>query len=272
VSRRRLRLGAAGTAALFALAVLVPATAGAKTTITASGSTTVAPLFSLLAKKYVKKTDGKVAFRLLQGGSDVGVADVAAGRVDIGNSSRDPKEGDPGGLVFNKVALDALCVATNNSNPISNMDTDTVRAVYGGDVREWGSVPGSGTGGTIDLFVRTPASGTQDAFDKIFMSGKSVFSGAKAEASNGLVQQRIKDTPTGTGYVSLFFTDGINPVAYNGVACDLRNAKSGEYGGLRNLWMVTRGDAGGKVGKFIKWAQNSSKAAKITGTAWVPLN
>jgi phosphate transport system substrate-binding protein len=269
VIRRRLRVGAAATAALFALAVMLPATAGAKT-ITASGSTTVAPLFALLAKKYAKKKDN-VNFRLLQGGSDVGVADVAAGRVDIGNSSRDPKEGDPGGLVFNKVALDALCVATNNSNPVANMDTDTVRALYGGDVREWGDVPGAGTGGTVDLFVRTPASGTQDAFDKIFMQGKAVFSGAKAEASNGLVQQRIKDTPTGTGYVSLFFTDGINPVAYNGVACDLRNAKSGEYGGLRNLWMVTRGDASGTVAKFIKWVQNSGKAAKITGTAWVPL-
>ena len=55
-------------------------------------------------------------FRLSQGGSDVGVSDVAHGRVSIGNSSRDPKPTDPGGLVFNKIAKDAICIITNNAN------------------------------------------------------------------------------------------------------------------------------------------------------------
>ncbi len=105
-------------AAAIVLPASMPGAAAAKTTITASGSTTVAPLFALLAKKYVKKKKGKVGFRLLQGGSDTGVADVAADRVDIGNSSRDPREGDPGGITFHKIALDALCIATNNANGI----------------------------------------------------------------------------------------------------------------------------------------------------------
>ncbi len=47
------------------------------------------------------------------------------------------------------------------------------------------------------------------------------------------------------GYVSLDFISGTNAVAYKGVACNLRNAKSGEYGGVRNFWMVTRGRAKG---------------------------
>ena len=70
---------------------------------------------SLLAKAYLKQYPGRVKFKLAQGGSDVGVADVAAGRVSIGNSSRDPKDSDPGGLVFNKIAKDAICVITGKA-------------------------------------------------------------------------------------------------------------------------------------------------------------
>ena len=36
----------------------------------------------------------------------------------LGMSSRDPKPADPGGIVFNKVARDAVCVVTNRENPI----------------------------------------------------------------------------------------------------------------------------------------------------------
>src|ERR1044072_7487661 len=86
----------------------VPAAAIAKPTITMSGSTSVAPLAALLAKKYVAVCNHCVNFKLLQGGSDVGISDVASGRVTIGNASRDPKPSDPGGLVFNKIAPDAV--------------------------------------------------------------------------------------------------------------------------------------------------------------------
>jgi phosphate transport system substrate-binding protein len=73
------------------------------------------------------------------------------------------------------------------------------------------------------------------------------------------------------GYVSLDFVAGTNPAGYEGVACNLRNAKSGEYGGVRNFWMVTRGRAKGAVQKFIYWVQNSAKAQAIVGKHWVPL-
>lgn len=101
----------AATAAISITAAVAPATAGA-TTITLSGSTSVAPLAAKLASKYVKSKKG-VQFKLLQGGSDVGIADVSRGRVTLGMSSRDPKSSDPGGLVFNKIARDAICVVTN---------------------------------------------------------------------------------------------------------------------------------------------------------------
>jgi len=259
-------------AVVAAVPVAVPAVAAAKATITMSGSTSVAPLAALLARKYLSVCRHCVNFKLLQGGSDIGVADVAAGRVTIGNSSRDPKPSDPGGLVFNKIAHDALCLVSNKANPVPGIDQAGVKAIFGGSVRSWSGVPGSSQTGTIDLFVRTPASGTQDAFAKIFMGSTKIFSGASQKASNGLIEQAVQSDPAGIGYVSLFFTHDVNVIPYQGVPCTLRNAKSGQYTGVRNFYMVTRGPAVGGAAKWIKWITHSKAASKITATQWVPLS
>ena len=254
------------------LSLAVPASATAAPTITMSGSTSVAPLAAKLAKAYIAECKHCVQFKLLQGGSDVGISDVSRGRVTIGNSSRDPKDGDPGGLVFNKVARDGLCVATAPGNHLPNLSQEQVQAIFSGQTRDWGDIPGATASGGIDVFVRTPASGTQDAFQKIFMNPFKIASTASQKGSNGLVQQAVKSDPAGIGYLSLAFTAGLNTVAYKGVACDLRNAKSGQYGGVRNFWMVTRGPAQGAALKWIKWIQKSSTANKIVATEWVPLH
>lgn len=272
--RNRLRrVGLLSVLALIAVVpVMAPATAAAKPTITMSGSTSVAPLAALLARKYINTCKHCVNFKLLQGGSDIGVADVAAGRVTIGNSSRDPKPTDPGGLVFNKIAHDALCIVTNKANPVPGIDQAGVQAIFSGSVRSWSQVPGSTQSGTIDVIVRTPASGTQDAFAKIFMGSSKVFSGASQKASNGLIEQSVSSDPNGIGYVSLFFIKNVHTVPYKGVDCNLRDAKSGQYGGVRNFYMVTRGAPTGAAKKWLKWITHSKAASKIVATQWVPLN
>ncbi len=248
----------------------LPAMANAAT-ITISGSTTVAPLVTLLAKGYVKSSAGKgTKFKLLQGGSDIGVADVARGRVSVGMSSRIPKPSDPGGLVFNEIAKDALCVATHTSNRVANFTQDQVQSIFAGEARNWSGVPGSKKSGTINVVIRTAASGTQDAFDKIFMTPKKTFSGATQKASNGLIQQQLQRDPLAIGYVSLAFQKGVSVSNYKGVPCSLRAAKSGQYPGTRPLFLVTRGAASGPVSKFIKWIRRNPAALRIAAKEWVP--
>ena len=258
---------------LLVAAVLMtglPAMAQAAT-ITISGSTTVAPLVTLLAKGYVKSPAGKgTKFKLLQGGSDIGVADVARGRVSIGMSSRIPKPSDPGGLVFNEIAKDALCIATHRSNPIANMTQEQVQSIFAGEARNWNGIPGSNKSGTINIVIRTAASGTQDAFDKIFMAPKKTFSGATQKASNGLIQQQLQRDPLAIGYVSLAFKSGVSISNYKGVPCNLRAAKSGQYPGTRPLFLVTRGAPSGPTAQFIEWIRNNPAALRIAAKEWVP--
>jgi phosphate transport system substrate-binding protein len=278
----RTRLAGACLAAA-AVAALAPAAASArpvmahaasKPKITMSGSTSVAPLAAKLIKGYLKKYPRRASFTLAQGGSDVGVADIAAGRVSIGNSSRDAKPTDPGGLHWYKIARDAICLSTNKSNGLGNLSQPQVQDIFSGKIRDWKDVPGSGKSGPIDLIVRTAASGTQDAFQKLFMGDVKVSSTAAQKASNGLVKAAVGSDANAIGYLSYAFTKGLHDVAYKGVACNLRTAKAGTYPGSRNFWMITRGTPGKRsaVAKFIRWVRHSKKARKIIASEWVPLS
>ncbi|MDO8212958.1 phosphate ABC transporter substrate-binding protein [Conexibacter sp. CPCC 206217] len=261
-------------AAVAASAIAAPA-ASAKTTITMSGSTSVAPLITLLARKYVSggPGTGKVRFILQQGGSDTGINDVSRGRVTIGNASRAQQPSDPGGLVFNKIAYDAICIITNPGNPLGTLSQDQVESIFTGRTRAWSQVPGARATGSIELISRTATSGTADAFREIFLGGQqSVAASAQVKSSNGLVQSTVASTRGAIGFVSLdFVTGGLRTVNYEGVGCTLRNAKSGQYKGVRPFSLVTRGAPTGATKTFIKWIQTSADAKAIVNQHWIPI-
>jgi phosphate transport system substrate-binding protein len=275
VSRKAARLLA--VVAAVSLMAAVPAAAQAKKIITISGSTSVFPLETQLARAWIKTKKGKgVGFKILQGGSNVGVDDVAHGRVTIGASSRDPASTDPGGLVFTRIARDAICMIVNQSNTLQNITQAQIQNIFlnkpGGQT--WDQIPGSGLGtDPIQPKGRAPTSGTHDAFRNIFLGGTNQASPPVAAlASNGLVQQAVQSSKDAIGYVSLAFTQGVNALAYNNVSCDLRNAKSFQYQGVRSFYFVTRGNPVGKAKQFISWVLGNPRANAIIGTDWVPLH
>jgi phosphate transport system substrate-binding protein len=260
---------------LSALALLAaPAYAGARALLI-DGSTSVFPLMSQLAAAYHRATHQPTP-KVGQGTSGVGISDVNAGRVDIGDVSRDPIVGvDPKGLIFTRIARDGVCIITNPANHLSNLNQQTVQQIFTGQVRNWGEVPGATVSGPIDLFQRVSSSGTQDAFQNIFLGENLKISpGASSEESNGTMRQAVIGDKDGIGFASFAFTSGTNAVGYQNIPCTLRNAKSGQYQGVRNFWAVTKGEPKGAAAKFINWIVNphNKTAGKIIGSQWIPVH
>lgn len=256
-----------------ALTLAAPAAAGARALLL-SGSTSIYPLMIQLAAAYHKATHQPTP-KVNQGTSDAGVNEVNAGKVDIGDVSRDPIVGsDPKGLVFTKIARDGVCMITNPSNHLANLNQQTVQGIFTGNIRDWSEVPGSRISGSIDLVDRIASSGTQDAFQNIFLGPTlKIAPSANAEESNGLVQSKVKNDPNAIGFVSFAFTGGVNTVGYQGIPCTLRNAKSGQYQGVRNFWMVTKGVPKGAASKFIAWITSGNKTTKkIIGSQWITIH
>jgi phosphate transport system substrate-binding protein len=257
----------------LALALALP-TAAMASRLILGGSTSVLPLAQKLATAY-HKAFPKIPAPQVQGGqSDIGISGVASGRFDIGDSSRDPLPTDPAGLVFTKIARDGVCMITNTANPLSNLSQETVEGIFTGSIRDWSEVEGAKVSGPIDLFDRDGASGTQDAFQHIFLGETlKVSPSATAEASNGLEQSAVSSDKQAIGFVSFAYTAGVNPVGYEGIACNLRNAKSGQYAGVRNFWMVTKGAPKGEALKFLSWVTSGNKTTKsIIGSSWITIH
>jgi phosphate transport system substrate-binding protein len=258
---------------ILALVLAVPAAAAARRLIL-GGSTSVLPLAQKLAAAYHHQYPRIPEPKVEGGQSDIGIAGVAAGRFDIGDASRDPLNTDPRGLIFTKIAQDGICVITNDGNPVPNLSQQTVQGIFTGSIRDWSEVPGATATGPIDLFDRDGASGTQDAFQNIFLGEDLKISpSASAEASNGLEQNAVSADANAIGFVSFAFTAGVHPAEYQGVACNLRNARSGQYGGVRNFWMVTKGAPKGEAAKFIDWVTSGNKTTKaIIGSSWIAIH
>ncbi len=269
----RIRRIAASFAAVTLIGSAVPAIASASSVITISGATASFPLVQLLAHKYSKLNHDKVAFRISQGGTTIGINDVASSRVQIADVSRDPLSTDPAGLDFYPIAEYGICIVTNKSNTLSSLTEAQVQAIFEAKDKEWGQVPGASVSGPIDLISRTSTAGVLTNFKTLFLANKSVASTAAEEPSEGLLEQQVANTPNGIGFLSNYRADQgtVNPVAYNGVACTRANVASGQYTATARFYEVTKGPATGAAAKFISWIKTSKSARKIISTQWVPV-
>lgn len=269
----RIRRIAVAFAVVGVLGVAAPAATLASTLITISGATASYPLVSALARKYEKVEKHKVRFKITQGGAQVGINDVAAGRVSIGDVSRNPKSTDPKGLYFYPIAKYGVCVVTNNSNPLSNLTAAQVESIFAGKTRSWSEVPGAKATGTIDLISRTSTAGVLSSFETLLNGGKKVSTLASQESSESLLKQAVQSDPNSIGFLSNYNADngGVNSVGYDGVGCTKANVASGQYAGIALFYEVTKGEAKGASAAFISWIDKAKAAQSIISSKWVPV-
>lgn len=270
----RIRRIAVAFAVVGVLGVAAPAATLASTLITISGATASYPLVQLLARKYEKVEKNKVKFKITQGGAQVGINDVAAGRVSIGDVSRNPRPTDPKGLYFYPIAKYGVCVVTNSSNPLSNLTAAQVESIFTGKTRSWSEVPGAKASGTIDLISRTSSAGVLSNFETLLNGGKKVSTLAAQESSEGLLKQAVQNDPNSIGFLSNYNADsgGVNSVGYDGVGCTKANVASGQYAGIALFYEVTKGEAKGASAAFISWIDKSKAAQSIISSEWVPVS
>lgn len=268
----RIRRIAAASAVAGVLGVAAPAVASATSLITISGATSSYPLVALLAAKYVKLHPHKVRFKITQGGTTVGLNDVAKGNVTIADVAQEPNSADAG-LDFYPIAKYAICVITNKSNTLSNLTPAQVTSIFTGKTNNWSQVPGATASGPIEVFSRTSVAGVLTSFKSLLLEGKSVVKSATEEATEGEMRQAVENAPAGIGFVSNYQADKgtLNSVSYNGVACNKETAASGQYAGVAVFFEVTKGAATGAAAAFINWVDKSAAAKKIIQSQWVAI-
>ncbi len=232
--------------AVLAAGSHAPAEGAEKQSLLVQGSTTVGPIGDAFAEAFMRKF-ADVSVTVKKTGSGDGAKALLDGQCDVANMSRFMKEKEYAAAVekgflpvAHVVAMDGVCVVVHPSNPVKELTTDQVRAMFQGKVTNWKDVGGADM--EIVLYSRDTSSGTYETFHNLVMAKEKMGSGVEYVASNPDMHKHVSTTQAAVGYVGLGFVDEkIKALKVNGVLPTSRTIASGTYPIARPLFMWTRG-------------------------------
>lgn len=208
--------------------------------ITMAGSTSMEKLANAVAEAFMEKYPD-VAVNAEFTGSSAGLESLAAGSVDIGNSSRNLKEEEiAGGAVENIVAIDGIAVVVDTTNTVADITKEELAKIYKGEITNWNQLGGNNE--PIVVVGREAGSGTRSAFEEL-LEIEDACKYANELDSTGAVIAKVASTPGAIGYASLdALDDSVTAMAIEGVTATEENIKAGSYVLSRPFVMATMGE------------------------------
>ena len=234
-------------------------------TITITGSTSVAPVAQALAKAYVSNHPG-VKISVSGGDSGVGINSARSGSVDIGTSSRDLTSSEAQGLSQYVIGQDALSIIVNPSNPVNDLSLDQVAGIYKGEITDWSQVGGSS--GKIVPQTREAGSGTRADFDK-FMNIRSYGTNVQVDTFNYGLLQSVVVVPGAIGYIAHdYVIKEVKVLSVNNINPTQQTVQNGSYPLTRNLIFLTKGTPAENIKDFINFCQSTEGQDIVNNTEW----
>jgi len=208
--------------------------------ISLAGSTSMEKLCEAMSESFME-TYPDVTVTVEYTGSSAGVESLVQGGVDIGNASRNLKDGEKEkGAVENIVAIDGIAVITDLENTAVDLTVEQLTAVYTGSISNWSELGGSDE--AIVVIGREAGSGTRGAFEEL-LEIEDACAYAQELDSTGAVLAKVASTPGAIGYISLdAIDDSVQSVSLNGVAATEENITAGNYLLSRPFVMATMGE------------------------------
>jgi phosphate transport system substrate-binding protein len=261
---------------LLSLALSLPAVAKEteKKKLNLSGSSTIAPLASELAKAFEKKFP-ETRVDVQSGGSSRGLSDARSGLSDIGMVSRDltEKEAD---LQGTPIAYDGIAMIVHKDNPLLDLNDKQVVAIYTGKISNWKDVGGSDQ--EITVVNKAEGRSTLELFLQFFVLKNSDI---KAKMIVGENEQAIKfvgGNKSAIGYVSVGTAEyaskvskTIRTVRLNGIDANLQNVKNKTYPLRRTLNFVNVKGVSETAQKFLAFVKDPAAIKIIEDQFFVPL-
>lgn len=108
--------------------------------IVVAGSSSITPVMEKLKEAYIA-LNPDVTIEVQQNDSTTGMTSAAEGTCDIGMASRELKDSElEKGLQPTVIAMDGIAIIVNQENTISDMTSDTVKAIFTGETTDWSEV------------------------------------------------------------------------------------------------------------------------------------
>ncbi len=115
-------------------------TTGESGKLVIAGSSSVTPVMEKLVEGY-QTINVNAEIELQESDSTTGMTATADGTCDIGMASRELKDSETeAGLVSTAIAMDGIAVIVNTENELSNISTESVKAIFTGEITDWNDV------------------------------------------------------------------------------------------------------------------------------------
>lgn len=226
-----------------------------------------------LAKGFEAKTGIKIDIQ--GGGATRGIRDTAAHKVDMGGSCRmtlpeiDRSEFY---VTLHPVAWDALAIIVNKANPVNNLTTAQIKAIYLGQITNWKEV--GGPDAPIHLYARRGRiSGVGYAIRQyIFKDSGTEFKTRYMVRSSGPLEKAVEQDPLAMGItgVSSARKRKVKIISFDGKSPSYENVKDGKYGLYRPLYLVTSSAPSKQVREFISYATSPEGRQILRNNGTVP--
>ena len=242
--------------------------------ITAAGSTALQPLVEQAATQFMQ-SDPNAKISVQGGGSGTGLAQIAQGSVDIGDSdlfaAAKLTAAQATGLVDHQVCVVGFTTVVNPNVTVDNLTTQQLQQIFTGKITNWSAVGGSNL--PITIINRPTTSGTRATFKEYALGGLEEAQGvALTEDSSGAVAKAVSGTPGSISYLALSFASSNNTVkmvSLNGVAPTNANIISGQYPIWSYEHMYTKGDPQGLTKAFIDYMMSPAVAPLIQQLGYI---
>lgn len=260
------------------------------------GSTSLYPIISSLASSFTESfvtwdkvdasfPDSNISIYVAPGGSGVGVSAAVDGTADFGMLARDIKDSEIEALGADYkdyvVAKDALTVSVNAENPIckttDNMDTDTIRKIFAGEITTWDQVDATLPAEAINVYIRDLSGGAYEVFQKSVMGDSEVTPAATQSASMTELATNIAGDPWGIGYAGFGAYNKANAekqvlfaMKVDGVEANEENIISGEYKIQRPVMFVTGKLVSPAAQAFIDYVFSQTGYDVVVKNGYIP--
>lgn len=267
-----------------------------KANILFCGSTSLYPILSSLASSFTEeyvtwdKVDSSfpkknISIYVAPGGSGVGVSAAVDKTADFGMLARDIKDSEVEKLGKDYksfvVAKDALTVSVNKENPIvdkmDNMDTETIKKIFSGEVDTWDKVESSLPNEKINVYIRDLSGGAYEVFQNVIMKDAQVTGSATQSASMTELAKNIANDKWGIGYAGFGAYNKINAdkqvlqaMKVDGVEATAENVVSGAYKVQRPVMFVTGQAIAPSSQKFIDYIFSDTGKKVVEANGYIP--
>jgi phosphate transport system substrate-binding protein len=241
----------------------LPKTVASGTTVKIDGSTSMVTINQSLKNGFEKKFPG-TKVEAVGNGTDKGIQDLLAGKVEIAAASRPlTAQEQSQGLKAITVTQDAIALMVGTANPFKQgLTSSQIADIFQGKINNWSAVGGSAA--TIRVINRPAISGTHQGFKELVLKGANFGTTPNIrtlprDATTPLIQALGTD---GIGYAT--FAQVANQTKARVLSVDGLTPDASNYPYQRSLYYVYKDPASAGVQAFLGYATSPQGQQALT--------